>query len=131
MLTGGIRTRAFMNDVLASGAVDILGLARPFAVQPDVAARLLDGAEVVPDAQAPRIGLRFATPLNAYLQLAWHASRGRTHSRRSWHPRHGARDDHRLSTRRRRPAPARRIWRSPYGTVAWRSGWMLEITWSR
>jgi hypothetical protein len=74
MLTGGIRTRAFMNDVLASGAVDILGLARPFAVQPDVAARLLDGAEEVPDAQTPRIGLRFATPLNAYLQLAWHAA---------------------------------------------------------
>ena len=77
MLTGGIRTRAFMNDVLASGAVDVLGLGRPFAVAPNIAGRLLDGADTVPDAQAPRISLPLATPINAYLQLAWHAAQFR------------------------------------------------------
>ena len=72
-LTGGVRTRAFMDDVLAAGAVDVIGLARPFAVQPDAAARLLGGSDAVPSAGAPRLPISF-TPMNAYLQLAWHAA---------------------------------------------------------
>ncbi|MFE4456474.1 NADH:flavin oxidoreductase/NADH oxidase family protein [Nocardia tengchongensis] len=74
MLTGGIRTLGFMNDVLAQGAVDVIGLGRPFAVRPDVAADLLSGAaepEALPI--APRIPLPVA-PVNSYLQLAWHAA---------------------------------------------------------
>ncbi|WP_067834702.1 NADH:flavin oxidoreductase/NADH oxidase family protein [Nocardia lijiangensis] len=75
MLTGGIRTLDFMNEVLADGAVDVIGLGRPFAVRPDIASALLTGAQepqVLPS--APRIPLPAATPINSYLQLAWHAS---------------------------------------------------------
>ncbi|MFB8003341.1 NADH:flavin oxidoreductase/NADH oxidase family protein [Nocardia sp. NPDC056000] len=74
MLTGGIRTLDFMNEVLAQGAVDVIGLGRPFAVRPDIAAELLAGTaepQVLPT--APRIPLPIA-PLNSYLQLAWHAA---------------------------------------------------------
>jgi 2,4-dienoyl-CoA reductase-like NADH-dependent reductase (Old Yellow Enzyme family) len=74
MLTGGVRSRDFMNEVLASGVVDVLGLGRPFAVDPDIAAKLLAGADAAPPAQAPRLAFPFATPINAYLQLAWHAA---------------------------------------------------------
>lgn len=77
MLTGGIRTRAFMNDMLASGAVDVLGLGRPFAITPDIAAKLLEGADTVPDVKAPHIPLSFAVPINAFLQIAWHAAQFR------------------------------------------------------
>ena len=35
MLTGGLRSASVMNEVLASGAVDVIGLARPLAVDPD------------------------------------------------------------------------------------------------
>jgi 2,4-dienoyl-CoA reductase-like NADH-dependent reductase (Old Yellow Enzyme family) len=43
MLTGGFRTRQGMKDALDSGAVDIVGLARPITYEPDLPQRLLDG----------------------------------------------------------------------------------------
>ncbi len=42
LLTGGLRTRAGMTDALASG-VDVIGLARPLALEPDLPRRLLRG----------------------------------------------------------------------------------------
>ena len=44
LLTGGMRSRAVMEDALASGAADVIGLARPMAHTPDLPARLLDGS---------------------------------------------------------------------------------------
>jgi hypothetical protein len=43
MLTGGFRTAGAMRDAVASGIVDVIGLARPIAVDPTFARRLLDG----------------------------------------------------------------------------------------
>ncbi len=43
MLTGGIRTRAAMEALLGSGAVDLIGLGRPLALDPDLPRRLLQG----------------------------------------------------------------------------------------
>ena len=45
MLTGGIRTRAAMTALLDSGAVDVIGLGRPIALDPDLPARLLRGED--------------------------------------------------------------------------------------
>lgn len=44
MVTGGFRTRADMEAALSSGAVDVVGLGRPMAVQPEAPARLLSGS---------------------------------------------------------------------------------------
>lgn len=41
MLTGGFRSGAAMSAALESGAVDVAGLARPLAVEPDLPRRLL------------------------------------------------------------------------------------------
>ncbi|MGW4243336.1 NADH:flavin oxidoreductase/NADH oxidase family protein [Nocardia sp. NPDC004722] len=74
MLTGGIRSLDFMNEVLARGAVDVIGLGRPFAIRPNIAADLLAGnAEPLILPTAPRVPLPIA-PVNSYLQLAWHAA---------------------------------------------------------
>jgi 2,4-dienoyl-CoA reductase-like NADH-dependent reductase (Old Yellow Enzyme family) len=43
LLTGGMRSRAVMEDAIASGAVDVIGMARPMTHTPDLPARLLDG----------------------------------------------------------------------------------------
>lgn len=43
MLTGGIRTREAMEALLADGGVDLIGLGRPLAIEPDLTARLLAG----------------------------------------------------------------------------------------
>lgn len=48
MVTGGFRHRAAMREALASGAVDLIGIARPFTVMPDAARRLLAGIEALP-----------------------------------------------------------------------------------
>ena len=44
MVTGGFRTLAGMNNALASGATDVIGLARPFCTDPEVANKLLAGS---------------------------------------------------------------------------------------
>ena len=43
MMTGGFRTRACMEDALAEGATDVIGLARPYCVSTDFPRRLLSG----------------------------------------------------------------------------------------
>ena len=57
MLTGGIRTRSAMEALLGSGAVDVIGLGRPLALDPDLARRLLDGfaGETLPAYRLPTL----------------------------------------------------------------------------
>lgn len=43
MVTGGFRSREGMTSALASGALDVIGLARPFCTHPDCARELLAG----------------------------------------------------------------------------------------
>jgi len=74
MLTGGLRNVQVMNRILADGVVDLVGMARPFAMQPDLARQLLAGACVDPPPNIPRVGYK---PVDAYLQLAWHAAQFR------------------------------------------------------
>lgn len=54
MLTGGIRTRSTMEALLDDGGVDLIGLGRPLAINPDLPAQLLDGS---PGASLPRYAL--------------------------------------------------------------------------
>jgi 2,4-dienoyl-CoA reductase-like NADH-dependent reductase (Old Yellow Enzyme family) len=48
MVTGGLRQRAAMEAVLAEGAADVIGIARPLCYQPDAPARLLAGVDSLP-----------------------------------------------------------------------------------
>lgn len=43
LLTGGMRSRVVMEDAIGSGAVDVIGMARPMTHTPELPARLLDG----------------------------------------------------------------------------------------
>lgn len=79
MLTGGLRKASFMNQIVADGVVDLVGMARPFATQPDLAKQLLAGKSIIEPAHVPSIGYK---PVDAYLQLAWHAAQFRRISRR-------------------------------------------------
>jgi 2,4-dienoyl-CoA reductase-like NADH-dependent reductase (Old Yellow Enzyme family) len=71
MLTGGLRSRDAMEHVLAEGAVDVIGLARPMAVYPDYPARLLAGGP------PPRISATRHLPIRAadgMAQLMMHSN---------------------------------------------------------
>ena len=45
MLTGGIRTRTAMTALLDSGAIDLVGMGRPLALDPDLPRKLLAGED--------------------------------------------------------------------------------------
>jgi len=68
LLTGGMRSRAVMEDALGSGAVSLIGLARPMTHTPDLPARLLDGSL----AAAPAVQIRSRVrKLDDALQAMW------------------------------------------------------------
>ncbi|MGC6331389.1 NADH:flavin oxidoreductase/NADH oxidase family protein [Rhizorhabdus sp. FW153] len=48
LVTGGFRSRAAMDHALATGAADLIGLARPLCGAPDACRALLAGADAVP-----------------------------------------------------------------------------------
>ncbi len=43
MVTGGFRSRAAMDEALGAGAADLIGIARPLCVDPDIPRKLLSG----------------------------------------------------------------------------------------
>ena len=48
MVTGGFRRREVMEQAIASGSADAIGLGRPMCVMTDAPQQLLDGAQVLP-----------------------------------------------------------------------------------
>jgi 2,4-dienoyl-CoA reductase-like NADH-dependent reductase (Old Yellow Enzyme family) len=68
LLTGGMRSRAVMEDALTSGAVDVVGLARPMTHTPELPARLLDGTLDAAPAVKIRSRIRF---VDDALQAMW------------------------------------------------------------
>lgn len=69
MLTGGFRTRAAMESALASGAVDVIGMARPLALEPELPAALLSGKSL--GARAPRLATGWKT-LDSVITGSWY-----------------------------------------------------------
>jgi len=78
MLTGGMRTAAAMADVIASGAIDVVGMARPLVVEPDLPAQLARGAAAAALAITPRVGVRMFDDM---LQIVWYQRQLRRMSR--------------------------------------------------
>jgi len=83
MVTGGFRSRAAMAEALAAGELDVVGLARPLCVEPDLPGRLAlgstDGAGSIPPLRfgrsrwagpaSPLILMKF---LNIQGEMAWY-----------------------------------------------------------
>jgi 2,4-dienoyl-CoA reductase-like NADH-dependent reductase (Old Yellow Enzyme family) len=65
LVTGGFRSRAAMEQALARGSCDLIGMARPLALEPDLPRRLLSGA-----AAGARSSLPGRPP--PYAELAWY-----------------------------------------------------------
>jgi len=69
MLTGGFRTRAAMDEALGSGAVDVIGMARPLAIEPELPAALLDGR--CTGSRSPRLATGWST-LDSIITGSWY-----------------------------------------------------------
>ncbi len=69
MLTGGLRSAAMMDGVIAGGDVDVIGLARPMIVEPDLPARLIRGAAEAAREAPARLPIRMADDI---FQIAYY-----------------------------------------------------------
>ncbi|MFN7952712.1 MAG: NADH:flavin oxidoreductase/NADH oxidase family protein [bacterium] len=70
-LTGGFRTAAGMASAVRSGAVDLVGLARTLALEPDLPRRVLGGEAFVSRVRPLSTGVRWVDQLTA-LDVSWY-----------------------------------------------------------
>jgi len=71
-VTGGFRTAPAMAGALAENLLDIIGLARPLAVDPDYAAKILAGLPPVVTIRPISTGIK-AVDRMALMEVAWYA----------------------------------------------------------
>lgn len=72
MVTGGFRTPGGMAEAVSSGSVDLVGLARPLALEPELPSRVLKGEEPLHPAPA-RISTGIgAIDRMAIMELTWY-----------------------------------------------------------
>lgn len=73
MVTGGFRTSAGMAEALRDGSLDLIGLARPLAIEPDFPHRLLAGEEGRhPVPSRISTGIRAIDEM-ALMEVAWYS----------------------------------------------------------
>jgi hypothetical protein len=82
MVTGGFRTLAGMNAALAAGAMDVVGVGRPFCVDPAAGLKLLAGGDarvpavektlrIGPGLLGPASPITMVRALNGWGQQGW------------------------------------------------------------
>ena len=73
MVTGGFRTVEGMNAALDSGACEFIGIARPFAVEPALADRLIAGQDVRYGVDKIKTGIPLVDKM-AIMEIIWYAA---------------------------------------------------------
>ena len=71
LLTGGFRSVAVMDKALEEGNLDVVGLARPFCLYPNLANQIFDGSVARFEAPIPSIGIKFLDQLGG-VELPWY-----------------------------------------------------------
>jgi 2,4-dienoyl-CoA reductase-like NADH-dependent reductase (Old Yellow Enzyme family) len=71
MLTGGFRTAAAMEQALADGEVDVIGLGRPYALYPHLAKEILSGTRTTCPIGPVRTGVTQVDKMG-FLDTMWH-----------------------------------------------------------
>lgn len=71
VVTGGFRSAAGMEQALQSGAVDMVGVARILAIEPDAPARLLQGMDPVHAVRPIRTGIRMVDRMGI-MEISWY-----------------------------------------------------------
>jgi len=71
MVTGGFRTVAGMNAALRSGALDVVGLARLLAIDPDAPAALLQGHDSPQQVRPIKTGIKLVDQMGV-MEVLWY-----------------------------------------------------------
>jgi len=71
LLTGGFRSVSVMEKALEDGNLDVVGLARPFCLYPNLANQIFDGSVKIFETPIPKIGIKFLDKLGG-VELPWY-----------------------------------------------------------
>lgn len=71
MVTGGFRAESGMAEAVASGATDLVGLARPLAVEPDFPKGIMAGKAFTSSVKPIRTGIRMIDDM-ALMEVSWY-----------------------------------------------------------
>ena len=71
MLTGGFRSVSVMEKALGDGHLDIVGMARPFCLYPNLANQIFNGSVIRFETPIPQIGIKFLDKLGG-VKLPWY-----------------------------------------------------------
>lgn len=71
MVTGGFRSQNAMEEAVESGATDIVGLARPFAIDPDLANKVIRGQGYSSTVQPISTGIKKIDDM-AIMEISWY-----------------------------------------------------------
>ena len=71
LLTGGFRSVSVMEKALKDGNLDVVGLARPFCLYPNLANQIFDGSVERFETPIPQIGIKFLDKLGG-VELPWY-----------------------------------------------------------
>ena len=71
LLTGGFRSVKAMEDALEEGELDLIGLARPFCLYPNLAQDIFDGKETIFKTPLPTIGIKLLDKIGG-VELPWY-----------------------------------------------------------
>ena len=71
LLTGGFRSVSVMEKALEDGNLDVVGLARPFCLYPNLVNQIFDGSVKIFETPIPKIGIKFLDKLGG-VELPWY-----------------------------------------------------------
>jgi 2,4-dienoyl-CoA reductase-like NADH-dependent reductase (Old Yellow Enzyme family) len=71
ILTGGFRSVIGMEKALEDGHLDVIGMARPFCLYPNLANQIFDGSIKKLELPVPQIGIRYLDKLGG-VELPWY-----------------------------------------------------------
>ncbi|WP_422464069.1 NADH:flavin oxidoreductase/NADH oxidase family protein [Endozoicomonas sp. ALB115] len=71
MVTGGFRSQQAMEEAINSGSVDVVGLARPFVVDPNLANHLLTGTNYRSSVEPISTGIKKIDDM-AIMEISWY-----------------------------------------------------------
>lgn len=71
MVTGGFRSQSAMQEAVQSGAIDIVGLARPLAIDPNLPNKVLNGIRYCSEVKPITTGIKKIDDM-AIMEISWY-----------------------------------------------------------
>jgi 2,4-dienoyl-CoA reductase-like NADH-dependent reductase (Old Yellow Enzyme family) len=69
MLTGGFRTASVMRDAVASNQLDVVGIARPFTIYPNIGHELFDNSRMTFPTDTQKTGVK---GIDGFMNIIWY-----------------------------------------------------------